>query len=85
MASRQRHKLFHPPVEEGAAAGADQDRTNALLRQGCERHFEIAIGSGCHDNELQAQRACCGLQVCVDGLGIWKRWVRENAEPGSIG
>jgi hypothetical protein len=82
---RQRRKLFHPPVEEGAAAGADQDRTNALLRKTREGRFEIAIGSGCHNNELQAQRARCRLQVCVDGWGIRKRWVRENAEPASIG
>jgi hypothetical protein len=28
-----------------------------LLRKGCERRFEIAVGSGIHNNELQAQRA----------------------------
>ena len=50
-----------------------------LLRQGCERGFEIAIGSGIHNNELQAQRARRG------GLGSRIGWLRENAEQGSIG
>jgi hypothetical protein len=54
--------LFHPPVEEGTVA--DQDRTNMLLRKSCEGRFEIAIGSGIHNNELQAQRAPRRLQVC---------------------
>jgi hypothetical protein len=34
----------------------DQDRTDALLRKNCEGRFEIAIGSGIGDKELQAQR-----------------------------
>jgi hypothetical protein len=41
---------IHPPI------------TNALLRKTCEGRFEIAIGSGIHNNELQAQRARCRLQ-----------------------
>ena len=40
MAGRQRRELFHPPVEEVAAA--DQDRTNALLRKTCEGRFDEA-------------------------------------------
>jgi hypothetical protein len=56
MAGRQRRKLFHPPVEEGAAAGADQDRTNVLLRKTCEGRFEIAIGSGIVGAELVAAK-----------------------------
>jgi hypothetical protein len=75
--------LFHAPGVEVTAA--DQDRTNALLRQSCEGRFEIAIGSGIHNNELQTQRACRCLQVCDDGLGSRKRRVRENAEHASIG
>jgi len=65
MAGRQRRELFHPPVEEGAAA--DQDPTNAVLQKSCEGRFEIAIGSGIHHKELQAQRARRRLQVCDDG------------------
>jgi hypothetical protein len=38
----------------GRRAGADQDRTNVLLRKSCEGRFEIAIGSGIHNNELPA-------------------------------
>ena len=56
-----------------------------LLRKSCEGRFEIAIGSGIHNNELQAQRARRRLQVCDDGLGSRKGRVRENAEHGSIG
>jgi hypothetical protein len=56
MAGRQRHKLFRAPVEESAAT--NQDRTHVLLRKNCERLFEIAIGSGIGNNELQAQGAC---------------------------
>ena len=81
MAGRQRRELFHPSAEDVA----DQDRTNALLRKSCEGRFEIAIGSGIHNNELQAQRARRRLQVCDDGLGRWKGRVDENAEHGSIG
>ena len=83
MAGRQRRELFRAPVVEGT--DADQDRTNALLRKSCEGRFEIAIGSGIHNNELQAQRARRRLQVCDDGLGSRKGRVRENAEHGSIG
>jgi hypothetical protein len=54
MAGRQSRELFHPPVEEGAGIGANQDRTNALLRETCESRFEITIGSSIHNNELQA-------------------------------
>jgi hypothetical protein len=59
MARRQRRELFHAPVEEDTAA--DQNRTNALLRQTCEGCFEIAIGSGINNKKLQAQRACSRL------------------------
>src|SRR5262245_53678303 len=38
--------------------------TNAPLRKGCEGDFEIAIGSGIHNNELPAQPARRRLQVC---------------------
>src|SRR5262249_6098211 len=51
-----RRELLHAPGEK-ATVGVDQDRTNALLREGCEGRFEIAIGSGVHNNELQAERA----------------------------
>ena len=83
MAGRQRRKLFHAPIEEDAADG--RERTNALLRKSCEGRFEIAIGSGIHNNKLQAQRACRRLQVGDGGLGTRKRRVRQNAEQGSIG
>ena len=83
MAGRQCRDLFHPPAEE--VTGADQDRTNAVLRESCEGRFEIAIGSGIHNNELQAQRACRRLQVCDLGLDIREGRVRKNPEPGSIG
>ena len=64
---------------------ADQDPTNALLRKTCEGRFEIAIGAGIQNNELQTQGACRRLQVCDDGLGKWKGRVDENAKQGSIG
>ena len=51
-----RRELLHAPVVKGTAL--DQDRTNASLRKSREGRFEIAIGSGIHNNELQAQRAC---------------------------
>jgi hypothetical protein len=62
-----------------------QDRTNALPRKSGEGCFEIAIGSGIHNNELQTQRACRRLQVRDDGLGSRRGRVRESAEHDSIG
>ena len=82
MAGRQRRELFRAPVEQDTEA--DQDRTNPPLRKGCEGLFEIAIGSGINNNELQAQRARRRLQVCDDGWGRRKGWVRENAKYRSI-
>jgi hypothetical protein len=67
MAGRQRRELFQTLVEE--TSGDDQSRTNALLRKGCEGWFEIAVGEGLNNNELQAQRARRRLQVCDGGLG----------------
>ena len=55
MAGRQRRELFRAPGVE--STNADQDSTNALLRQTCKGRVEIAIGSGILNNELQAQRA----------------------------
>ena len=57
MAGRQRRELFHAPGPGVEATGADQDRTNMLLRKSCEGRFEIAVGSGVHNDKLQAQRA----------------------------
>ena len=79
--SRQRRQFFRTRAEEGTVA--DQDRTNALLRQSCEGCFEIAIGSGIHNNELQAQRARRRLQVW-DELGKRRGRFREDAEPGQV-
>jgi hypothetical protein len=76
MAGRQRHELFHVQVLE--ATGADQDRTNMLLQKGCEGRFEIAIGVGIHNNELQAQRARRRLDVWDDGLGTRTGRVRSS-------
>ena len=73
------------PAADVEGTGADQDRANALLRKSGEGHFEITIGSGIHNNELQAQRARRRLKVHDDGLGCRKGRVRENAEHGSIG
>jgi hypothetical protein len=53
--------LFHAPGEE--VTGDNQDRTNALLRKGCEGRFEIAIGSGIRYNDLQGQLTRRRLQV----------------------
>jgi hypothetical protein len=50
MAGRQRRKLFRSPIVEVTVA--DQDRTNALSRKSCKGRFEIAIGSGIHNNEM---------------------------------
>jgi hypothetical protein len=50
MAGRQRSELFHSMGVEGTVA--DQDRTNALLRESCEGRFEIAIGPGIHNDEM---------------------------------
>ena len=83
MAGRQRRELIHTLFEE--ATGTEQDRTNALFPKICKGRFEIAVGSGIHNNELEAQRASGRLQVCNDGLGIRTGRVRENAKPGSIG
>jgi len=83
MAGSQRRELFGAPAVEITAP--DQDRTGALLRQSREGHFEIVIGSGIHDNELQAQRARRRLQFCDLGLGRRSPRVRENAEQGNIG
>jgi hypothetical protein len=82
IAGRQRRELFHTPGVEGIVA--DQDGTNMLLRKSCECRFEIAIGAGIHNNELQAQHARRRLQVCDGGLGNRKRRVRQNAEQGGI-
>ena len=61
VAGRQRRKLFRAPGEEGIVA--DQDRTNALLRKTSEGPFEIAIGSGIRNSDLQAQLTRRRLQV----------------------
>ena len=81
MAGRQRRELF--PIPEVTVG--DQDRTNMLLGKSCEGRFEIAIGSGIHNNELPAQCASRRLQVCDNGWGRRKGRVRENAEHGGIG
>ena len=60
MAGGQRRELFHARGKEGITID-DQDRANMLLRKSCEGCFEIAIGSGFHGNQLQAQRARCRL------------------------
>jgi hypothetical protein len=74
--------LFHTPDED---TGANQDRINALLRKSCEGRFEIAIGAGSHNNELQTQRARRRLQVCNYEWGTWSGRVHETAEPGRFG
>ena len=84
MAPRERRNLFYVP-DEIATVGVDQDRANALLREGCEGRFKIAIGSGVYNNELQTQRGRSHLQGCDHGLGTRIGKVRENAELGSIG
>jgi hypothetical protein len=83
MAGCERYELFRALAEE--ATVGDQDRTNALLGKTCEGHFEIAIGSGINNNELQAQHARRRLQVCDLGLDIREGRVRENAKQCSIG
>ena len=84
MTGRQRREVFRAPAEEGT--GADQNRTNILLRKSCKGRFEIAIGSGINDNELDAQRARRRLQVCEDRLGSRSDGrVREKADHGGIG
>ena len=83
MAGRQRRKLFHAADEQGTIT--DQDRANALLRNSCEGCFEIAIGSGIHNNELEAQRARRRLQVWDGGLVSHHGRVCENAEHRSVG
>ena len=83
MAGRQRRELFHAPDVE--VTGVDQDRTNMLLRKSCEGRFEIAIGSGIHNNELKAQHRCGRLHDCDLGLDSRRGQVRENAEPASVG
>jgi hypothetical protein len=83
MAGCQRRELFRALVVEGTAE--DQDRTDMLLGKSCEGRFEIAIGSGINNNELQAQRARRPLQVCDHGLDTRKGRVGKNSEPGSIG
>ena len=82
VAGRQRRELFHAQGVK-VSGSTDQDRTHALLRKSLESRFEIAIGSGIHNNELQAQHAGRRLQVCDDGLGSRKPRVHENAEQAS--
>ena len=60
-------------------------RSDVLLRKTGEGRFELAIGAGIHNNELQAQLARRRPQFCDFGLGRRKGRVRENAEPGSTG
>ena len=81
IADLQRRELFRAAVIE--ITNADQNRTNAPLRKSCEGRYEIAIGSGIRNNELQAQRARRRLQVCEDGLGSYRDRVCEKAEPAS--
>jgi hypothetical protein len=50
MVGRQRRELFHALVVKDTVA--DQDRTNALLRESCEGRFEIAICAGIHTDEM---------------------------------
>ena len=68
MADGQRRELFRAARVEGTAP--DQDPTNALLRKTGEGRFEIAIGPGMPNNELQAQCSRRRLQVCDAGLDI---------------
>src|SRR6516162_7848472 len=63
MVNRQRRELFRALAVQ--ATLADQDRTNALLRKSCKGRFEIALGSGIHNNELQAQRAPGRLRLAT--------------------
>jgi hypothetical protein len=84
MSGRQRRELFRAPGVEGT--GADQDRTDImLLRESSEGRFEIAIGFGIHNKELQAQHARRRLQFCDGGLGSRKGRVGEDAEQGNMG
>src|SRR6516165_6823670 len=83
MAGRKRRELF--PAADVEATGADQDRANVLLRKSSEGRFEVAIGSGIFNNELQAQCARRRLQVRDEGLDIRDGRVHENAEQGGIG
>jgi hypothetical protein len=66
-------------------AGADNERTDALLCKSCKGRFEIAICSGINNGELQAERARRRLQVCDAGLDIRRGRVRENAERAALG
>src|SRR6516225_5333883 len=83
MAGRQRRELFDAPGVEGT--GADQDRTNAVLRKCYEGRFEIAVCSGIHYNELQAQCPRRRLQVCDIGLDNRNGRVRKNTERAALG
>src|SRR6516162_2129145 len=80
MAGRQRRELFYASVVEVTVA--NQDRTNALLGQSWEGRFEIAVGSGIHNNELQVQRTRRPLQVCDHRLGSFTRLHRYNGPTG---
>jgi hypothetical protein len=61
-----------------------------LLRKSCEGRFEIAIGSGIHDNELQAQRARRRLHITVLGMphlclgGLCAEEIRHEQKPPSF-
>jgi hypothetical protein len=79
--ARARMRVLRAPGEEGT--GTDQNRTDALLRKSCECRFEIAIGAGVQNKQLQAQRASPHLRVA---MSVWTSGCAgENAEPGSIG
>jgi hypothetical protein len=55
------------------------------LREDCEGRFEIAIGSGIHNDELQAQRVRRRLQVCDGGLGSRKRGSARTPNRAALG
>jgi hypothetical protein len=63
MAGCQRRELFRVPDVEGTRA--DQDRTKALLRKSCEGRFEITVGSGINNDELQGEPARRRLQARI--------------------
>ena len=57
----QRHDLIALTVKEGV--GADDERTNPLLDQGCKGAVDFAFGAGVQDTDLQAESSGCRLQV----------------------
>ena len=82
MAKRQCAELSASAGEE--CIGADHQRAAAHLDQSCKGRFEVALGTGMQNMELQPKSADCNQRVSLD---FWIRIIRvhEQANEGGVG